>query len=612
MHGRTPGRQQSCGGWIKIIFSATDGRLRSSAKLLTVVAWLSVGGIFCGVSAWISSVRDASLLLLTGTIVNVMLSLVKMCLAQFATHKKALMADAVHGLGDSATELLTVFAHSEASRPPDPEHPWGHGKIESLGAVVITGILLYVAASMAWDSFLSSQAILRSGQIDKTKSEEHEVTAQGAVCSVARMPLEETLSNPTMPAARQTGADCNKQKAACGSGQKKCPAQKAVVAVAVGSILLKEALFRATLITADTAGSKLVQAAAWHHRSDALAAGVALVSQVGASLGKPYFDPLGGGVVAAMLAQSACAGLTESINDLVDYNPASGHEDTSTNCGRFELSRSIIGVQGVRNHTLRTRRMGPYCAIDATIVVDARISASAASMIAEAVHARVIEDFKPFVTDIMVHVDPDGSPQSHHLDTQSESAGIGETLGPQEVDARVREALLALAEERPDLPRITEITELQTYYYTSSSGQTDKGHVPLSSPYIDVKVDIRLAAAAETTIKSASRVAQAARARVFHELSGIVGNVDIDLELDESDITGECERASVQNTAVSRDGCDKSFSSAASVQSHGSWLADFRSATGVRHLQQVTLLWRRGAESRQAQTVPWWLDTVGK
>jgi len=568
--------------------------------LLTGVAWLAAGGIVCGASAWISSVRDASQLLLTGTIVNVVLSVVKMCLAQVAIHKKALMADAVHGLGDSATELLTALAHSEASRPPDREHPWGHGKIESLGAVVVTGILLYVAASMAWDSFQSSQTIFRSGHGDELSEKEHEVTdtAQG-----------EALGNKKTPG--QVGGD-HKLEAACGPGYRSCPAQKAVVAVALGSILLKETLFHATLKTADKAGSKLVEAAAWHHRSDSLAAGVALVSQVGASLGKSYFDPLGSGVVAAMLAQSACAGLQESLNDLVDYNPASELEDTSTNCGRLELSQSIVGVQGVRNHTLRTRRMGPYCSIDATIVVDARISASAASMIAETVHTRVIEDFKPYVTDIMVHVDPDGSPQSHHLDTQLESAGLNETLGPQEVDARVRRALLTLAGERPDLPRITEITELQTYYYTTSSGQMDNRRTWPSPPYVDVKVDIRLAAEAETTIKDASRVARAARARVVHELSGIVGNVDIDLELDESDTGEECERAGVQNMLGSRVGGSTTFSGAASVQSHGDWLADLRSSMGARHLQQVELLWRRGAESRQARAVSWRFDTVGK
>lgn len=584
---------------------AVGRRLPSSGKLMRLIAWFSAFGIVCGASAWISSVRHAPSLLLTGTTVNVALSIVKMCLAQFATHKKALMADAVHGLGDSATELLTALAHSEASKPPDREHPWGHGKIECLATVLVTCILLYVAASMAWDSLLSSQTIFRSGRESEPECGEHEATAPCTAHRVAKPPLEKIPASPKMPAADQAGRDCSNREAACISGHGGCPAQRAVVAVALGSILLKEALFHATLTTANLAGSKLVQAAAWHHRSDSLASGVALISQVGASLGNRYIDPLGSGVVAAMVAHTACAGLAESLNDLVDYNPASDLEDTSTNCGRFELSQSIVGVQGVRNHTLRTRRMGPYCSIDATIVVDARISASAASMIAETVHARVIEDFKPFVTDIMVHVDPDGSPQSHHLDTQLESAGLGETLGPQEVEARVRRALLALAGERPDLPRITEITELQTYYYTTSSGQP-------SSPYVDVKVDIRLASAAETTIKGATRVAQAARTRVFHELSGIVGEVDVDLELDESDTNMECERASVQNAVGSRAGRGKSYSSAATIQSHGSWLADFRSTTSVRHLQQVKLLWRRGAESRQARTVSWTFDTVGK
>ena len=65
--------------------------------------------------------------------------------------------------------------------------------------------------------------------------------------------------------------------------------------------------------------------------------------------------------------------------------------------------------------------MGRFCLVDVTIVVDARISASAASVLAEAVHDRLIEDFRPRVTDVLVHVDPDGSPQSHRLETHAEA-----------------------------------------------------------------------------------------------------------------------------------------------------------------------------------------------
>ena len=89
------------------------------------------------------------------------LSTAKLALAQLAEQQKALKADAVHGLGDSLAEVLTAFAYVEAARPPDVEHPWGHGKIESMGAVVaraleeeglsrpeVTCILLYIAFSM--------------------------------------------------------------------------------------------------------------------------------------------------------------------------------------------------------------------------------------------------------------------------------------------------------------------------------------------------------------------------------------------------------------------------------------------------------------------------------
>eukprot|EP00439_Symbiodinium_sp_Y106_P034359 s2156_g4.t1 len=65
-------------------------------------------------------------------------------------------------------------------------------------------------------------------------------------------------------------------------------ARRAAIAVGLASILLKEALYRATL----SAGEQV--ATAWHHRSDSLAAGVALASQLGGAVGAwQGFDPLG-------------------------------------------------------------------------------------------------------------------------------------------------------------------------------------------------------------------------------------------------------------------------------------------------------------------------------
>jgi len=304
--------------------------------------------------------------------------------------------------------------------------------------------------------------------------------------------------------------------------------------VAVASIALKEALFSATLSIGTAAESRLAVATAWQHRSDSLSALVALGSQLGAAYGHNYLDAVGGGVVASMLVQGAFGSLKDSLGDLLDYNHASSSE---SRCGWEVLGKSIIPVPGVRNHTLRTRRMGPYCLVDATIVVDARISASAASMVAEAVHNRVIDDFHPFVTDVIVHVDPDGSPQFHQLDPEAEnskagnSAQAGKTLAAQGmVEERVREALRSLNATRPDLPEILEITELQTYYAENADSNP-------TGAFVDVKIDLRLPLD-RTTLRDAQRTARAARQIVLEALPDIVRDVDVDLELDEASPEG--------------------------------------------------------------------------
>ncbi|CAJ1443765.1 unnamed protein product [Effrenium voratum] len=274
------------------------------------------------------------------------------------------------------------------------------------------------------------------------------------------------------------------------------------IAVGVASVLLKEALYRATLTAGEQVQSNLAVATAWHHRSDSLAAAVALASQLGTALTNcPGLDSLGGGVVAAMLGYSAVDSLHDSLNDLLDYNRAA--EDDGEGEGRMSccsgaaLARTITQVQGVRNHTLRTRRMGPFCLVDVTIIVDARISASAASMIAENVHDHVIYEFRPAVTDVrLLAVTQTGHTLGGHHElsygvslerkgsasTVAEHFETVEMLNPeallqvtgqklaQELEAQIRAALLEASltrkwEAGADLPKIAEVTELHTYYY---------------------------------------------------------------------------------------------------------------------------------------------------
>eukprot|EP00434_Breviolum_minutum_P010246 symbB.v1.2.009043.t1/scaffold569.1/size186053/12 len=269
----------------------------------TGFGWAVTSIVVLLLSVAILQVNDLIQLFWLGTLVNVALSITKLALAQVTAHPKALMADAVHGLGDTAAEVVTALAYVEAARPPDKEHPWGHGKIESIGAVVVTCILLYIAFSMGYDSITSLVPLLTDAFERRGQSAE-----------------KEAVDKPPESACQsETGLERRVRRAA--------------IAVGLASVFLKEALYHATLDAGEQVQSKLAVATAWHHRSDSLAAGVALTSQLGSALGCwPGLDPLGGGVVAAMLGHSA-------IDSFRDSGTMDWRRRSSTNSGLSRLER---------------------------------------------------------------------------------------------------------------------------------------------------------------------------------------------------------------------------------------------------------------------------------
>ena len=53
----------------------------------------------------------------------------------------ALIADAWHTLTDTVSSLIVIAGMKVASKPPDKEHPFGHGRAEFISSLII-GILL--------------------------------------------------------------------------------------------------------------------------------------------------------------------------------------------------------------------------------------------------------------------------------------------------------------------------------------------------------------------------------------------------------------------------------------------------------------------------------------
>lgn len=87
---------------------------------------------------------------------------------------------------------------------------------------------------------------------------------------------------------------------------------------ALFSILVKEWLYRATLKVAREQHSNVLLANAYHHRSDSLGSLVALLAIGAARVGYPMLDPLGGLVVAGMIAKQGFDIGKESLGGLVD------------------------------------------------------------------------------------------------------------------------------------------------------------------------------------------------------------------------------------------------------------------------------------------------------
>ncbi len=97
-------------------------------------------------------------LVLAGVWVNIVLALAKVLGGVFG-RSHALIADGIESSLDVVSSLMMWGAIKYAERPPDHDHPYGHGKMESLAAVVGALVLIFAGFAVGYHSV---QEILRS------------------------------------------------------------------------------------------------------------------------------------------------------------------------------------------------------------------------------------------------------------------------------------------------------------------------------------------------------------------------------------------------------------------------------------------------------------------
>lgn len=288
--------------------------------------------------------KEIYLVTLVGGAVNVVLLLFKF-VAGIVGHSAAMVADAVHSLSDFVTDVIVlVFVHI-SGKPKDKSHDYGHGKYETLAMTIIGMSLLAVAIGIVYSGVMKVSSWLNGEQLE----------APGLLALWA----------------------------------------------ALLSVLLKEAVFRYSMVKARQLQSQAVEANAWHHRSDALSSiGTAIGIGGAIFMGQRWtvLDPVASVIVGAFIVKVAVDLLRNGIGDLMEQSLSDEVE--------AEILSLVASVPGITEpHDLRTRRIGNHYAIELHILMDGDISLREAHDKASEVED-LLRDHYGEDTHVAVHVEP--------------------------------------------------------------------------------------------------------------------------------------------------------------------------------------------------------------
>jgi divalent metal cation (Fe/Co/Zn/Cd) transporter len=167
--------------------------------------------------------------------------------------------------------------------------------------------------------------------------------------------------------------------------------------MALATLAIKEGLFRYTLAAGRRLKAPMLEANAWHARSDA-ASSLVVAAGIGGSLaGYPFLEPLAAAVVGFLIIHTGVRLGLKALRELID----TGLSEQEVARLRATI-RATPGVVGL--HDIRTRRMADRVLCDAHVQVDPRITVSEGHQISDAVFFRV-RAAHPEVQEVLVHID---------------------------------------------------------------------------------------------------------------------------------------------------------------------------------------------------------------
>ena len=94
----------------------------------------------------------ANLAGIVGIVTNTLLFIIKLSVG-LLSNSVSILADAFNNLSDAASSIITIIGFKMANKPADAEHPFGHGRIEYITAMIVSFMVMLVGLQFVKTSF---------------------------------------------------------------------------------------------------------------------------------------------------------------------------------------------------------------------------------------------------------------------------------------------------------------------------------------------------------------------------------------------------------------------------------------------------------------------------
>jgi cation diffusion facilitator family transporter len=246
-----------------------------------------------------------------GIAINAVLALIKITAGIFG-HCYALIADGIESTLDIFGSIVIWFGLKVAAEPPDDDHPYGHGKAESIASIVVALIVIAAALGLAVQSIRE-------------------------IVTPHHAPAPFTL----------------------------------IVLVAV--VIVKETLFRKVIQAGDQIGSTAVKTDAWHHRSDAITSIAAFIGISIALIGGPGWEPADDWaalLACGLIAYNGWSLLIPAVRETMDTAPGGELRDDV-----MRLALGVNGVGEVEKCRIRKAGLDYYVDIHVGVAAELTVRA---------------------------------------------------------------------------------------------------------------------------------------------------------------------------------------------------------------------------------------------